>query len=161
MTLVLVVEDGSGLANANAFASAAVVATVLAANPFASAWTTVTTPEPYIAEATAWLSRLRWQGVASKFSQALVFPRFGLVTLDGYPVRADTIPAFLVDATARLALFLSQQSSTPYSDSGLQPRTQIDIGPLKLTPLAQTIIPPDVRALLAPYLSSSSSVVRA
>ena len=76
MAFTLIVEDGTGLPTANAFASNAEVTALLAAHPFASAWDTATNQDQCIAEATAWLSRLRWQGRQTVIgTQALAWPR--------------------------------------------------------------------------------------
>jgi hypothetical protein len=73
------------------------------------------------------------------------------------------MPAWLIDATARLALWLLQQgTATPYSDNGLAPGTELALpGGLRLTPASGAKMPPDVRSLIGPYVRGGSSLVRA
>ena len=165
MPLTLVVETGVGLANANAFASRTSVTTALEASPFAAAWVgvDVATQDQCIAEATAWLSRLPWDGVATTSTQALAFPRAWMSSPDGYAIASNVLPAWLVQATARLAFWLSQQTATPFTGTGLAPNTEIELpGGLRLTPAASNAtLPLDVRQLIAPYVRGGSSLVRA
>ncbi|MBY0490622.1 MAG: hypothetical protein K2R93_12340 [Gemmatimonadaceae bacterium] len=164
MALALVLEDGSGRADANTFLLYADATAILEASPFASAWTSVTQgiAEQCLAEATAWLSRAPWDGVATTTTQALAFPRAWLETRDGYAVASNLIPLWLKQATARLAFWLSQQSATPWSKTGLEPGTELQLpGGLKLTPASGAVMPPDVRALICPFLRPGTMVVRA
>lgn len=164
MTLVLVVESGTGLANANAFASLATVTAAIAALPFAgTTWEDKTVAErnAIVAEATAILSRQSWQGSAVTGTQALAFPRAGLTTRDGWVLDQDIVPAFVVDALARVSLWLASQSASPYETTGLQPGTELEVGPIRLTPAGGGTMPLDIRLLLAPYVVSSHTLVRA
>lgn len=163
MPIPLVVEDGTGRADANAFASVATVTERLALTPFAAAWVAVDPDRQAqcVAEATAWLSRQRWDGIATTATQALAFPRAWMQTPDGYAVASNLIPAWLIDATARLAYWLSQQASTPFADSGLKPGSELALpGGFRMTIAADTSMPPDVRDLIRPYTRSSSTLVR-
>lgn len=165
MPLTLIPETGAGLANANAFGSLAQVTAVLDASPFADAWAGVDEPKQNqcIAEASAWLSRLGWDGIPTTTTQALAFPRAWMSTPEGLAIASNLIPAWLLQATARLAFWLSQQDDTPYADSGLMPGTELALpGGLRLTPQANGAkLPPDVRQLIGPYVYSGSSLRRA
>lgn len=164
MALTLVLEDGSGRADANTFLLYTTATSLLEASPYASAWTSVLQPaaEQCLAEASAWLSRAPWDGIATYDTQALAFPRAWLQTRDGYAIASNTIPLWLKQATARLAFWLSQQTATPWSDTGLEPGTELQLpGGLKMTPASGVVMPPDVRALIGPYLRPSNVVVRA
>ena len=164
MPLTLVVENGTGLANANAFASRVTVTERLEASPYAAAWVGVdpTQQDQCIVEATAWLSRLYWDGVPTTLTQALAFPRAWLRTPVGNAVASNLMPPWLLEATARLAFWLSQQEN-PYLSNGLQPGTELQLpGGLRLTPAGSTKLPVDVLQLIRPYLSGGgSSLVRA
>jgi hypothetical protein len=163
MAITLVVEDGTGKADANAFASRAAVTARLALTPFAAAWgdVAVERQDQCIAEATAWISHLSWIGVATTATQALAWPRAWMQTPDGYAIASNSIPLWLVDATARLAFWLSQQATTPFADSGLQPGTRLTLpGGLSFTIAGGIAMPPDVRDRLRPYVRSSRSLVR-
>lgn len=162
MPLTIVPEDGSGLTNANAFQATSAVTTILEGHPFASAWTAAAATQDAInVEATSILCNLYWDGVAASEAQALAFPRCGLVTRDGYTVADDVVPTFVLQAHARTCLYLAQQAADPFSDTGLAQGSEIVVGPIRLTPASSTTLPPAVRALVAPYVRSSSSMVRA
>lgn len=164
MPVTLVVEDGTGRADANAFASAEAVTERLALMPFATLWLGVDLDRQAqcIAEASAWLSREPWMGVRTHETQALAFPRSGMQTPDGYAVASDVLPSWLIDAVARLAYWLSQQSATPFADSGLQPGSELALpGGFRMTIAAGATMPPDVRGLTRGYVRSSSTLVRA
>lgn len=161
MPVTLIPETGAGLANANAFASLTTITERLEASPYAGAWAGVdsTTQEQCIVEASAWLSRLTWTGRRTIDGQALAWPRAWMETPDGYAIASNLVPVFVIDATARLALWLSQQSD-PYASNGLQPGTELQLpGGLRLTPESSTTLPVDVLQLVRPYLEATGMVV--
>jgi len=162
MPLTLIPETGACLANANAFGSRAQITTVLEASPFADAWAGVdpTKQDQCIAEASAWLSRLSWDGIRTTETQALAWPRAWMQTPDSYAIASNLVPTFLLDATARLAFWLSQQDASPYEANGLQPGTELALpGGLRLTPESGVVLPSDIMGLVRPYLRASGVVV--
>jgi len=161
MPLTLILETGAGLPNANALASRAQVTAALEALPFAGAWADVDpiTQDQCIAEASAWLTRLDWEGRRTYDAQALAWPRAWMTTPDGYAIASNLVPAFVVDAVSRLAFWLSQQGN-PHESNGLQPGTELQLpGGLRLTPDSGVKLPVDVLAVLRPYLRASGAVV--
>lgn len=163
MALTLVVEDGTGKANANTFADQATALALLEAHPFAATWTGVATgvKDQCLAEASAWLSRLDWLGVPTTATQALAWPRAWVQRTDGYAIASNVVPTFVVQATARLAFWLSQQTASPYADTGLAPGTELELpGGLRLTPSSNTPLPPDIRALLSGYVRARGALER-
>jgi hypothetical protein len=164
MPITLVVETGAGLENANTFQSRAQLTARLEASPFADAWATVDVikQDQCNAEAAAWMTRLGWEGIATTELQALAWPRAWMETVEGYPIASNVIPTFVLDAHTRLAYWLAQQASTPFADNGLAPGTELQLpGGLRLTPSSGVSLPPDVRAILGPYLRGGNVVVRA
>lgn len=162
MPFTLIPETGAGLPNANALASRAQVTTQLEALPFADAWpdVDVARQDQCIAEASHWLSRLPWDGQRATEAQALAWPRAYMQTPDGYAIASNLIPLWLVDATARLAYWLSQQPATPYASNGLQPGTELSLpGGLRLTPDSGIRLPVDVEGICTPYLRQGGVVV--
>lgn len=109
--MALVVEDGTGKSNADAYISTADVTTYLTARRVAAdfaTWTAADTPTKEIAVrlATQWLDsryQERWRGVKFDGAQALNWPRDS-VELDGFILSASDLPQQLLDATAELAL---------------------------------------------------------
>ncbi|MTH96415.1 DnaT-like ssDNA-binding protein [Roseibium sp. RKSG952] len=102
----LTVEDGSGLVDANAFASIAEVDAYHDAMGNA-AWTGEdAAKEAAIRRATAFLSNsCSWAGLRTRNrSQALAWPRSGVWDGEGNAIASDEIPHELVNATAEIAL---------------------------------------------------------
>lgn len=183
MAFTLIVEDGSGMTTSNAFASNAEVTALLAAHPFADAWAACTVQDQCIAEASAWLSRLRWLGRQTLIgTQAMAWPRAWVPQPDrgsqatGQPFVYDylyfastIVPAFLKRATSRLALHLAQQTASaggsgtsPYALTGLAPNTDVQVGSMRLTPAAPMQLPPDVLFEIRPMLMQTGvTAVRA
>ncbi len=161
MPLTLVIETGAGLPNANTWQSRTQLTERLEASPYADAWAgvDVTKQDQCNVEAAGWLSRLEWDGQRTIDGQALSWPRAWMETPDGYAIVSNVIPAFLLEAHARLALWLSQQDA-PYASNGLQPGTELQLpGGLRLTPDSGLTLPIDVLQLIRPYLRSSGVVV--
>lgn len=162
MPVTVTPEDGTGLANANAFASVADVTTRLASYLYGAAWSATVDADKQarcVIEASAQLSRLDWSGQRTHETQALAFPRTDVTDPDGYTVPSNALPAWLLDAHARQALYLYTLAATPYTDVGLAPGTELRVGPIALTP--DTVVgtlSPDVRSIIAPYLRASRGV---
>ncbi len=104
--MTLVVEDGSGKANAESYIS---VADADARHTALgnSAWTGDTTAkEAALRRATAYMEqayRSRWTGERMTAAQALSWPRWG-VCVEGFIVDSDAVPNEVAHACADLAL---------------------------------------------------------
>jgi hypothetical protein len=161
VAVAIVVEDGTGKADATTFANAASVATRLEANPYGGAFATTTLDkDAIVVEASRWLGRITWDGYRRVETQSLAFPRVGLITPDGYAVGYTSVPEFLLDAHARVCLYLAQQTETPFGDTGLAAGTALKVGPIELTPASVARVTSDIRDLIAPYSRGRSSLVR-
>lgn len=107
--MALVVEDGTGKANADALISV-VDATAYHAGRGNAEWASETYDdddrERAIRRATAFLSNsFTWAGIRSKNrKQALAWPRSGVVDQEGNGIKADEIPIEIADACAEIAL---------------------------------------------------------
>jgi len=101
----LIVEDGTGLANAQSYASAADATTYHTAHGNA-AWIGATADmESALVRATAWLDDAfyhRWPTCKMLSTQALEFPRLAAVDADGYALAP--VPAALKNALCEAAL---------------------------------------------------------
>jgi hypothetical protein len=113
--MALVIEDGTGLANAESYISVT-DATAYHTARGNSAWAALATDtvrEQLLRKATDYMRevyRLRWKGVRESLTQALDWPRFNVSIDDvsygnipGY-VPAHTVPAEVKSACAELAL---------------------------------------------------------
>lgn len=106
--MTLIVEDGSGLTNAESYLS---VAEADAYNDLFcnGTWTSATTDQKEVAlrEATRYVDARfhgRWKGRRSHQLQALDWPRFNVVDADSFWIESDSIPKKLKDAVAQFAL---------------------------------------------------------
>jgi hypothetical protein len=174
--MTLVVEDGTGKSNANAYVSVADADArhTLLGN---TAWTGATaTKEAAIARATAYMEqayRSRWVGLprhprsalgtSQVTPQALSWPRWD-VWVDGYPVDVNSVPAEVANACADLALkALSAELNVDLARAVVRKK----IGPLETEydrNSPQSIRYRAIDMALAPYLKGSpamASLVRA
>lgn len=104
--MTLVVEDGTGLSNANSFISLAYANTYFADKGI-STWTgTDAVKEEALIRATAYLTvAYIWKGTKiNGRTQALAFPRSGVYDLEGYEVADNAVPVEIQKSTAELAL---------------------------------------------------------
>src|SRR5688572_789393 len=132
MPLVLIKEDGSGLANANAYASAADGDAYHDGHLYASAWTAVTTgdKEKALVMATRLIDGLfQFNGFKRISTQALQWPRRecrdpdntdgvvpGLLLVRGPYLDETKVPTIVVNATCELARALVIEDRTDDPD---------------------------------------------
>ena len=108
--MALIVEDGSGKADAESYLSVADADTRIAALPSPPAsWTGATTAakEAALRDGTRYLDLLygsRWRGRKTDRDNALGWPRFRARDDDEYLYDSDDIPSALEDATAQAAV---------------------------------------------------------
>jgi hypothetical protein len=143
--MALIVEDGTGLANAQSLVSVADATTILALRLYSDAWTNPANAAKQEA-ALAWMSRmltrLVWQGYRVKDDQALCFPRAWLPKRElvagsqfqpgdpGY-YPSDAVPDFAKEATAVGALLLLGRDPTARPDSaGI---SSLTLGPMSVS----------------------------
>ena len=110
----LILEDGTGLTNANSYASVAEADAYHDSRLHSLAWTAAQTPvkERALAMATTTLDAMTsWHGTRQSAEQALAWPRTGVV-YDGLRINGDVIPAPLKRATAELARLLIAEDLT-------------------------------------------------
>ena len=102
----MVVEDGTGLSTANAYASVAEVSTYFTARGITE-WDDVTDQEGAIVRATQAIdarARMRFVGDKSTSAQALCWPRINAIDDDGFDIESDIVPIPVKHATAIGAL---------------------------------------------------------
>lgn len=107
--MALVVEDGSGSANANSYLSVANADTYHTDHSASTTWSSASTAnkEKALRLATQYLDAKygrRWVGTRWSLDQALDWPRSYVVLYDIYTVSTSTVPQELKDACAELAL---------------------------------------------------------
>jgi Putative DnaT-like ssDNA binding protein len=125
--------------------------------------------------ALIWATRLldeqvRWYGVPATTTQALAWPQTGQVDVHGHLIDPSTVPVDIQHATATYALELMRatnaMASGGSSATGVKRRkigdTEIEYFEGSATSAARTspltTIPPEVRAMLAPYGAARGGV---
>lgn len=125
MTLVLVTTPGS--ASANAYLTVAQVTAVADALFPPTSWGTTHDAEDLaraVVTATKQMDRLAWMGEPATTTQALAWPRLGVRDPHtGLDIDTAVIPSPVLEATARLAIWLIDQPDDPFAgdaDGGLE-----------------------------------------
>ncbi len=112
--MALIVEDGTGLENAEAYASVDEVTTYLTKFGDETAWLALpsdTVREQHLRKATRYLDQKynnKWKGQRVDKDQSLDWPREDVEDRDGFFIDGDIVPLRLKDASA----FLSNRSLT-------------------------------------------------
>lgn len=134
--MALVVEDGTGLSNANGLVSVADATTYLADYGNPSAWTSASTAEKETAirQATRYMEsryRSRYIGVIAVEGQALGWPRTGAY-VDGYEIDDESVPTPVANACAELAVrALSTTLLADLATPGAIKREAVQVGPVR------------------------------
>lgn len=154
--MALVVEDGTGLANAESYISVADADTRHSTNLGNSAWTGSTTvKEQALRKATEYLEqryRTRWKGQRLNSTQALSWPR-AWVEVDGWYIDSDEVPTPVKNACADLALKSLSETLNEDQERGV---AREKVGPIETeydpySPQAKRY--PAIDGMLAPYLA--------
>lgn len=127
MAFELIPEDGTGLVNANSFATLADADAYHDARLHSVAWTAAQEPQKIRALAmatTTLMALIVWQGERTTTTQALAWPRTG-TAVDGVEIADNVVPPQVVRATSELARLLLPQDLT-------QPVAQNDLAGLSL-----------------------------
>ena len=109
MAATFVVENGSGLSNANSYVSVADATQYHENHGTPTAWTNASTAakEDALRQATQYLDAVYgtvWDGTRINETMALDWPRYGAVDSDGFWLVATAVPQQVKDACAYLAL---------------------------------------------------------
>lgn len=144
--------------NANSYATIAEIDVVLGDRLAVDAWDEALLEQR--TRAALWATtlldrRVHWKGTRRTTAQALHWPRNGVIDFDtGTEFDADTIPAFLVEATAVYALFLLETLPTTAGElAGVQ---SVKMGDLSVsfggrTTVRADAVPLAVREIIQHY----------
>lgn len=154
--MALTLDSTAKGANANAYVDEAGADAVMDGRGFKTDWTSASTVEREVALvwATTIIERYyhMWKGDATEAeTQRLSWPRGDVYTPDGRLLDKDTIPEFLKEATAELALILIANNQVEDKGTGL---TSFSAGSLSMVFDKQdrkNTIPDSVRAVLRDY----------
>ena len=98
-------------------------------------------------------ANITWSGSASSSTQALAWPRQGMLSRNGFAIPSGEIPSILKDAVAEYARQLLVADRSLDNDIESQGITQIKAGPIELKfreEVARKAVPDAVRELLPP-----------
>lgn len=167
--MALVVEDGTGLPNAEAYISVTNADAYFLARGNA-AWSALTdeAKEQALRNGADYMLGVygpRWKGARKTAEQALDWPRIGVVA-NGFEVADDAVPAAVARANAELAMRASM--GPLLGDQGAQVK-QETVGPISVTyadGARQSVAYKAVDAMLGAYLrdgggAGQAAVVRA
>ena len=135
--MAIVVENGTGLTNADSYVSIADADIYLAVHHSSSTWDALDTPAKEIAlkKATRYLDHIygdRWVGKRLKQEMSLDWPRYHAYDEDGWLLDTDAVPQRIKDATAELALrSYSNELISDLTTPGTIKRERSKVGPLE------------------------------
>ena len=142
----IVVEDGTGMVTANAYASVVESDAILSYQTHATVWPTLETEqkENLIIWATQILDqRTKWKGRKAHDTQALGWPRIGAKDCEGIYVEDDIVPTPVKVAVAILANHLITFNPNETNESANLTMLQADVITLRFDPYADVYKYPD------------------
>lgn len=151
--MALIVEDGTGKSDADALVDLDFAEAYFAGHGSPADWTTASDPdkEAAIRYATQDLCARPYRGRIAKPTQALAFPRTGIVDDEGRAVPSSVVPTAIKHATC-------ERARAHLSDP-IEAEAEDEIEAVDLDGLAVDFIPaksapyPYIEKLLAPYLT--------
>lgn len=157
--MTLIVEDGSGLVNAESYASVAEFKAYCAKRNMDYSLLSDAAIEVLLIKATDYMVntyRARWQGRRTSQTQALDFPRYDVV-VDGYSVLSNIVPPLAKNACIELAFKANTVELLPDVERATI-REKVDIIEVEYDKFApvQTRYA-QIDAMLSPLLSSADS----
>lgn len=161
--MALIVEDGSGVENANTYADIATVDAYHTAMGNADWSGEDAVKETAIRRAMRYLESLFFVGLKTAYDNALEWPRADAYTRDGMLIPDTTIPGALRDALAEAALveLASPNALAPTkTTNGIKKKV---VGPLQTEYFAGASTTPTygtISSRLTPLLRQSNQVVR-
>jgi len=139
--MALVVEDGSGKSDADAYVSADFADTYFTNRQGSTAWNdsavTDAQKEAAIRNATAYLDRRyngNWVGRRVYREQALAFPRTDIIDIDGFAIGSDDVPKNLEQACCEAAVLAISEDLLPdLVNTGIISEESVSVGSVAST----------------------------
>jgi hypothetical protein len=154
--MALTLDATAGSASSNSYATLASASDYLQQNIHTyTAWSSLSTAnaEACLIWATTLLdSKISWNGSKAEDEQALRWPRISITDPDGYAVDDETVPKFLIEATAEYARWLSVEDRT--AESPTKGFSRLEAGGIAAYINAKdrpTLIPPIVFDMITAY----------
>ena len=163
-----VINTVVGGASSNSYATLAEAETYLAAKIVNTDWNSLKDEDKngLLISAARQLDLLCWQGSVVDSTQALQWPRYGMVNSHGWPVLPTEIPTALKSAQIELAYSLALGNYLLEPETSATEFSRVSIGDLDVTyrdvAVTATSLPKIINKLLTPFLASAGNrVVRA
>ncbi len=161
MAVTFTVEDGTGLAGANAYVSESGADDYHLKHLYASSWDAASSGDKQkaIMMATRLVDEnMLWDGQAKTTVQALDWPRFDVFDRKGFLLDSDAIPSILADAVSEFARQLVDADRTDETDDrGFKKLTAGSLS-LEVDRADRTAILPNVVVrMLAPFGTPASA----
>lgn len=154
--MAIVTEDGSGKPDAEAYCTVDFADAYHAAR--GNEWAgSASVKEAALRRATDYMAAYTWKGERISATQALAWPRDGVV-VDGYEVDADSVPAAVQRACAELALRALTEPLAPDLDRQVVSETIDAISVTYAQGARESKRWAAAENLLRPYLTGSSGV---
>ena len=134
MAFTFVVEDGTGLPNANSYVSLAEADDILITNIHNAAWDALTnTQKEYLLSWSTSLldTKADWDGEKTYPTSALRWPRKYIVDRECVAIPSDSIPKQLKQATAQYARYLVENDRTVEQETDGLTEIVVDVIELK------------------------------
>jgi len=171
--MAIIIEDGTGKADAEAFISVADADSYFALIGETTAWGAASEAdkEKALRRGAMYMAQkfdARWLGTRTDSLQSLSWPRYDVVDLDGYVVNSDIVPVEVGRANAELASrHIGGTELLPDLDeTGTIRETMVKVGPITDQTIYQSPKSPvpvfsSVNAMLSRYMNRSGSLRRA
>ncbi len=133
MAVIVTVEDGSIVADANSYASIETIDAYVLTNPHDTTWSDLTDAQKngYAVWSCRILNeQMDWDGWQTSDSQALDLPRSGMTDKNGNFIENNEIPNEVINAQCELARLLAIEDRT--ADNGMLGFKEIGVGSIKL-----------------------------
>ena len=170
--MALVVEDGTGKANADSYVSITDADSYHTAHSAAATWAAATeaVKEKALRLATQYADARyygRWRGYKNTSTQSLAWPRSYGYDTEGFLIAWDAVPVQLENAIAELALRVVQGDTllADIAKPAAISSQSITVGPISKSVSYVGGMPPTkkyalIEALMAPLIQSSNTVDR-
>jgi hypothetical protein len=161
--MAVVIDATPGGANANSYVTLAVAKTYYEAHSHPELWEDADDDQRNraLVSATRLIDEhLDFDGYAVDETQRLQWPRYGLLTANGFTLPSDAIPERLQMATAEYARFLLQADRSGERDDELNAIQELEAGPVRVEfvenkTVARQVVPDEILAMLRIWVTSS------
>jgi hypothetical protein len=154
----MAIDATAGGASADSYADVATADAYHETRLYSSEWDNASTPdkEAALKWATRLLDQHSWVGYKATISQALRWPRSGVLNQDNESIDSDVIPQWLKNAVAEFALELLKANRPADPDTAGFKKIKVDIIELEVDSFDRSdVVPRSVMAMIEPYIAAA------